>query len=173
MELWEDLQKARLKTGLNIMMVTVHMSRSVMIKRIFIHLLKMRILPGKPFKDPRKKMTPFLFNTAGAPHADAFNKLVNPHSLKKLQKQRGWAIVSTHLGKDFYRNKKLDLEFEKTIRYLAAQPGWYVPASQLLDFIKKNLGFSEISSLERFMMEYGHIIERTTLRIERIIKSLS
>ena len=94
-----------------------------------------QIVPGRPFKDPLKKETPILFNTADAPNVHAFNKLVNPKSLEKLRKQRGWAIVSTHLGKGFYWDNKLNPDFKRTIQYLKEQPGCYVPVSQLIDNI--------------------------------------
>lgn len=127
----------------------------------------MKIVPGGPFKDPRKKNTPYLFNTSDAAHVDAFNKLIHPRSLDKLHRQGGWTIVSTHLGKGFYSDNKLNPEFEKTIRYLSDMPGWYVPASKLLDFIVKKQGVSEIGVFERATMEYSHIMDRF---IKRIIK---
>lgn len=129
----------------------------------------MKILPGKPFKDPRKKNTPYLFNTADAGHVYAFNKMVNPRSLDRLHKQGGWAIVSTHLGKHFFRDGKLNSEFEKTIRYLSDKPGWYVPASELLDFIRMKQGVSEVNTFERAFMEYSHILDRLFKRIENLL----
>lgn len=122
------------------------------------------IFPGRPFIDSLKLQTPILFNTADAPNVNAFNKLVNPESLEKLHQQGGWAIVSTHFGKGFCRNNKLNEDFEKTIRYLADIPGWYVPVSRLLDHLVSNQGASEIGSLERFKMESSHVIDRLASR---------
>ena len=129
------------------------------------------ITPSTPYIDPLKKQTPVLFNTADAPHAHAFNKLVNPKSLEKLRKQGGWAIVSTHLGKNFYKHNKINSDFANTIKHLARQPGWYVPASTLLDFIGMNLGIREIGSVERNMMEYPHVLERIVGRVIKKLKS--
>lgn len=137
----------------------------------YSRLNSMQILPRKPFKDPLKEKTPFLFNTSDAAHVQAFNKLVNPKSLKKLRNQGGWAIVSTHLGKGFYKDKKLNAEFEKTVRFLAEQPGWYVTASQLLDYVKMKQGISEIAPIQRFMMEYSHVLERIIKRIMKNIRT--
>lgn len=123
------------------------------------------IYPGMAFRDSLKKQTPILFNTADAPNVNAFNKLVNPESIDKLHRQGGWAIVSTHFGKGFFRNNKVNEDFEKTIRYLAGKPGWYVPVSSLLDHLVLNQGVSEIGSLERFMMESSHVIDRLASRL--------
>lgn len=127
----------------------------------------MQIVPGKPFKDPLKANTPLLFNTAEAPHVHAFNKLVNPGSLEKLCKQGGWAIVTTHIGKGFYANNKLNTEFKQTIKYLSEQPGWFVTASELLDYIRMKKGIDVISPMQRFRMEYSHVLERLMFRLQK------
>jgi hypothetical protein len=106
-----------------------------------------------------------LFNTADAPDVTYFNKLVNPKSIDKLRKQKGWAIISTHLGKGFYNKDRLDPEFKSTIEYLASQPGWFVPVSQLLDYIKAETGASELTYFERWKMEYSHIFDRIKTKI--------
>lgn len=120
----------------------------------------MLIPPGRPFCDPVKQRNPLLFNTADAPDVQSFNNLVNPASIDKLRKQRGWAIISTHLGKGFCRDNKVNSEFQKTMQYLSSQPGWFVPASQLLEFLKTENGVSDLSGIERTRMEYAHIIDR-------------
>ena len=121
--------------------------------------------PGRPYLDSIKQKNTLFFNTTDAPDILAFNKLVNPYSIDKLRKQNGWAIVTTHLGKGFYWNNRLDPEFKENMEYLASLPGWFVPASQLLDHLKKELGGSEMSAMERFWMEYSHAIDRIKGRL--------
>jgi len=123
------------------------------------------IPPGRPYADPSKQKKTMFFNTTDAPDVLAFNKLVNPSSISKLRAQNGWAIISTHLGKGFYRNNKIDPEFKNNMEYLASLPGWFVPTSQLLDFLKIELGGSEVSTTERFWMEYTHVIDRVKGRL--------
>jgi hypothetical protein len=130
----------------------------------------MQIPPGRPYHDPAKKIEPVLFNTADAPNIKSFNKMVNPDSIDLLRKQNGWAIVSTHLGKGFCREGKLDTKFEQSMKYLASSNGWFVPASQLLDYLKENTGVCEISCIRRSWMEYLHIIDRVK---EKSMNSLS
>lgn len=131
----------------------------------FRHLNGMQIPPARPFQDAAKQLNPLFFNTSDAPNIKCFNKLVNRASIDKLRKDKGWAIISTHLGKGFYRNNKLNPEFEKSIEYLRSLPGWYVPASQLLDFIKAEKGVGTLSTVERSHMEYAHIVDRISDRI--------
>ena len=119
-----------------------------------------KILPGRPFRDSAKQSGPLFFNTTDASDVSVFNKFINIASIDKLREQNGWAIVSTHLGKGFYRDNRLDPEFKRSMEYLANLPGWFVPVSQLLDFISAEVGSQEISTIERFRIELSHIIDR-------------
>ena len=131
----------------------------------FRRLNGMQIPPGRPYRDPAKKMAPIFFNTADAPDIKSFNKLVNPASIDRLCKQNGWAIISTHLGKGFYWKNRLDPDFIKSMKYLSSLSGWFVPASQLLDFIQTNTGVKKLSSIERSWMEYSHVADRVKGKI--------
>lgn len=121
--------------------------------------------PGRPFKDPLKSPSPVLFNTADAPDVHVFNRLVNPKSLEKLKRQGGWSIVSTHFGKGFWSDGRVNADFEKTMRYLSSQGGWCVPVSELLDHLGYQSEVSEISTIERLNMEVAHLFDRLKTRI--------
>ncbi len=123
------------------------------------------IPPGRPYLDSAKQKKTLFVNTTDAPDVLAFNKLVNPASIDKLQSQNGWAIVTTHLGKGFYWNNRLDPEFKENMEYLATLPGSFIPVSQLLDFLKAEFGGSEIAAAERSKLEHSHLIDRVKGRL--------
>lgn len=123
------------------------------------------ITPGRPFADFSKQKNTLFFNTTDAPDVSAFNKIVTPSSIDTLRKQNGWSIISTHFGKGFYQDGKLNAEFKRNMEYLANQPGWFVPASQLLDYLKMELGGSRMSSIDRFQMEQLHIMDRIKAKL--------
>jgi hypothetical protein len=85
---------------------------------------------------------------------------VTKRSVDALMRNRGWAIVSTHLGKGFFKNGKIDSEFRETMEYLAGLPGWFVPTSQLLDFLVERDGCDALGPVERFRMEASHVLDR-------------
>ena len=124
-----------------------------------------KIPPGRPFTDTSKQKNTLFFNTTDAPDVAAFNKITNPTSIDKLRKQNGWAIISTHFGKGFYQNNKLNAEFKRNMEYLVSQPGWFVPVSPLLDHLQKHFGHSELSAIQQSKMEYSHIIDRIIGRL--------
>jgi hypothetical protein len=126
----------------------------------FRRLNGLEIEPRRPYRDTAKLEQPVFFNTADAPDCEAFNQLVTRETLDDLRRTGGWAIVSTHLGKGFCTRGDVDKRFLKTIEYLAGMRGWYVPASQLLDFLVERDGCAPISSLERMRMETWHVLDR-------------
>jgi hypothetical protein len=131
----------------------------------FRRLNGLQIPPGRPFRDPAKQWDPVFFNTADAPDIRYFNKLVTPSAIDRLREQKGWAIISTHLGKGFYWGNKLNPEFKRSIEYLASLPGWFVPASQLLDYLTAKIGATPLSRIERAWMEYSHLADRINGKI--------
>jgi len=44
--------------------------------------------------------------------------------------------VATHLGKGFTVNGRVDPRVETILRALAARSGWFVPVSELLDYMR-------------------------------------
>lgn len=131
----------------------------------FRQLNCMSIPPGKLFRDAEKQPAPLFFNTADAADINAFNKLVNPATIDRLRGQKGWAIVSTHLGKGFYWEGELNPKFRRTMEYMTSLPGWFVPAGSILDFIKAEVGVSNLSCFQRSQMECSHVIDRIQGRL--------
>lgn len=118
------------------------------------------IPPGRPY---RLSSTPWVnhwFNTADAPDAERFNRLVTPAAINRLRDEGGICILSTHLGKGFARGGRVDPQVEDTLRYLAAQPGWFVPVSDVLEHQLANVRDTTIHALTRWRLELGHLLDR-------------
>lgn len=125
-----------------------------------------QIVPGRPYLDKAKQREVKFFNTADAPDVNAFNTLVNKDSLDRLCREGGWCVLSTHLGKGFYRSGTMNAEFRRTIEYLGTLHGFCVPVSELLDYVGEQRGSGAISRLENIRMEYGHIVDRIVNRLK-------
>ncbi len=119
-----------------------------------------RMPPYGVYSDPKKKNIPKLFNTSDAPDIYAFNNLVNKSSIDNLYKNHGWTIISTHLGKHFYKDGEINKDFEESIAYLSQLPGWYVPASELLDYLAIGTDLVSIDKWQTLQMEMMHFIDR-------------
>ncbi len=128
------------------------------------------IPPYGVYSDPKKENIPKLFNTSDAPDIYAFNSLVNKSSIDNLYKNQGWAIISTHLGKHFYKCGKINKDFKQNIDYLATLPGWFVPASDLLDHILTKSSLITLNTRITLRMELLHLIDRIAFTLTKSAK---
>ena len=121
------------------------------------------VLEADPYMPYHLSGTPYVnqwFSTADAPDAAAFVGLLSDENVERLERAGGVCILSTHLGKGFAKNGKLDPEVERIIQRLGQRPGWYVPASELLDYLAaeqrrgQELGWWKLFRLEtRFLLD--------------------
>ena len=110
----------------------------------------------------RLKQTPYVRNwfiTSDAPDVNEFAALVNQRSLEKLIDEGGICLLSTHLGKGFCIDGSLDPRFRETMEYIAAQGGWYAPASTVLDAIKSSCQEGPLNGLQRLALETNFIVQ--------------
>lgn len=123
------------------------------------------IPPSGVFVD---SVTPYVrhwFNTADAPDARAFKRLVTPTAVDRLRARGGWSIVSTHLGKGFVSGGRVDEGVSYALEYVADQGGWFVPASDILDFLVQTGRCYQNDSFQVRRMEYAHIADRVLTRL--------
>ena len=126
-----------------------------------------RISPGRPY---RVRSTPYVnywFATADAPDVRAFNNLVTKDAVDRMIANRGFSIISTHLGKGFVRKGEVNREVKEILTYLSEQQGWFVPVSELLDFLMRERTGDGISPLSLMNIEAKHIMDRLVDRIQR------
>lgn len=115
----------------------------------------------------RLRETPWVKNwfiTADAPDAEAYGKIVNPKSIDKLAAEGGICILSTHLGKGFYRDGKLDASFVSSIEHLVSLKGWFVPVSELLDCIHSKAPTQVLGKSGLAMLEARYIVDKLSGR---------
>jgi len=123
------------------------------------------ISPGRPY---RLKGTPWVrywFNTADAPDVGAFKRLMTRSRITELYREGGVCILSTHLGKGFARNGRVDPSVEDTLRYMASLPGWFRPVSEILDFLATTSSTETLSTFERWHLEGLHVVDRARARL--------
>lgn len=118
-----------------------------------------RIPPGRPFFDPEKPYVRRWFNTADAPDVEAFRRLLSRSAIDSLAAAGGWAVVSTHMGKGFCTGGRVDGEVEEILRYIASLNGWFVPVTELLDHLWRQLGSHTLRPTERLAMECRHALD--------------
>jgi hypothetical protein len=99
----------------------------------FQRLNMLDVDPDMPFHVATAPYVRYWFSTADAPDADAFNRLLSPRCIDRLEVEGGVCIVSTHFGKGFAKAGRVNPATEARLRHLADKAGWFVPVSDLLD----------------------------------------
>lgn len=92
--------------------------------------------PCTPYRRPDTPCVQFWFSTADAPDAKAFKQRVTTAALDALEEANGICILSSHLGKGFAKDGRLDPEIDATLTDLASRNGWFAPVGSILDFMR-------------------------------------
>lgn len=120
----------------------------------------LRIGPGRPYRLPDTPWVQHWFCTSDAPDVGAFNRLLTRQAIDMLAAEQGVCIVSTHLGKGFVRNGRVDPQVEDTLRYLATLRAWRAPVTEILDHLRPPEGEDTLSWLGRLQLELRHVVDR-------------
>ncbi len=125
--------------------------------------------PEMPYAVPSTPYVQYWFSTSDAPTPEVFKRRVTRAAIDRLEAKGGICIISTHFGKRGYvSDGRLDSGIDEILRYIAAKPGWFVPVSEILDYLKakhpdRNIGRLALSRLElRFLLD--QLLERLHLR---------
>ena len=127
---------------------------------VFKDIDTLKINPSMPYHDPQKSYINFWFSSCDGHDVNAFNKLINPENIDKLEQENGVCIVYTHFAKGFAKNGKVDETTVKLLTNLSQKNGWFAPVSDILDFLKKEKKSYNIPYWERIKMEYRWFISK-------------
>ncbi|MBL4934995.1 hypothetical protein JK636_04395 [Clostridium sp. YIM B02515] len=87
----------------------------------------------------KEQYSNYWFSSSDGYDFNTFIKLLSKKNIDNLICKGGCCIVYTHFALGFVdENGKLRDEFKNAIDYLSKQNGWFVPATQLLDYINTN-----------------------------------
>ena len=106
-----------------------------------------------PYFDPARPYVNTWFASSEGPEINSFIKTISEENQDKLEREGGACIMYTHLACGFFENKNLNKSFTLLMKRLRAKNGWFVPVTQLLDFLcERNHGY-RINKKERSRLE--------------------
>jgi hypothetical protein len=104
--------------------------------RVFNGINTLRQDPRMPFKVKNKTYSNYWFSSSDGHTVEEFNNLVTVKNIDKLKKQRGLCIIYTHFSYGFIDEQgEINKTFIKNMDYLTSQNGWFVPASEILEYL--------------------------------------
>ncbi len=116
-----------------------------------------------PYFPYRLEQTPYVnlwFSTSDAADIGEFRRLMTHAAVDQLCEERGVCILSTHLGKGFATDGRVDPSFEAVLRHIAELPGWFVPAGELLDHMVRLRTPPTLTRLQLLRLETRHALDR-------------
>lgn len=111
--------------------------------------------PSMPYRLSDKPHVNFWFPTADGDNLDRFEVLLSKENLDRLDREGGVCLVYTHMAAgSFNKNGGADPRFEARLKDLASRNGWFVPASEILDYLRTQPGWTgELSFRETVRLE--------------------
>jgi hypothetical protein len=99
----------------------------------FERLNMLEVDPGMPYHVASTPWVRFWFSTTDAPDVHVFNRVLSPERVDRLEAASGVCLISTHFGKGFVKDGRVNPGTERVLRHLADKRGWFVPVSDILD----------------------------------------
>jgi hypothetical protein len=116
--------------------------------------------PRMPYHLHQTPYVPWWFHTADGGNVGSFNRLMTPDNLDRLEKEGGVSIVYTHFAAGFVQNGELDSVFVARMTDLSERDGWFVPAGDILDYLRDREGRGDLSFRERWRLETIWFLEK-------------
>jgi hypothetical protein len=113
----------------------------------------LKVCPIMPYHDPQRRYVNLWFASSEGPDVNSFNACISEQNQRRLENEGGACIVYTHFGTDFVLNGTLNADFKELIAKLSKKDGWFVPASELLDYLVEKNGDRIISNSKRSRLE--------------------
>jgi hypothetical protein len=120
-----------------------------------------KVNPLMPYYDPEKSYVNYWFHTSYGSDVNEFNELLGEENLDRLEEEGGICIVYTHFAYGFCVDGILNEVTRERLQDLAGRDGWFVPAGEILDFLKqRHRGNDELTFRQKIYIELRWTLER-------------
>lgn len=111
--------------------------------------------PSIPYHLSDKPYVNYWFPTADGDGIERFEALLSKDNLDRLEREGGVCLVYAHMGAGgFNRDGGPDPRFESRLKDLASRKGWFVPASEILDYLQSKPGWrADLTFREKVRLE--------------------
>lgn len=96
--------------------------------------------PVMPYHDPDREYVNGWFASPEGPDGRRCNRTRREANPDQLEAEGGACIMYTHFAREFRDGTRLDPTFERLMKRLSQNNGWFVPVATLFDFLKERQG---------------------------------
>ena len=127
---------------------------------VYADINTLRMNPWMPYIDPLRPYVRYWYSASEGDKAPAFLNTLRDANQDRLEEEAGACIMYTHFGHGYVQDSKLNPEFRRTMERLARKNGWFVPVSELLDFLLKTQGPTTLTDGVRRRLETRWLWEK-------------
>ena len=127
---------------------------------VYSDINTLRINPWMPYADPLRPYVRYWYSASEGNKAPAFLKTLQDENQDRLEEQGGACIMYTHFGHGYVQNGTLNPDFRRTMERLAGKNGWFVPVTELLDFLIQTKGVTTLDDSLRSRLETRWLWEK-------------
>jgi hypothetical protein len=113
-----------------------------------------------PYYDPARPYVNYWFASSDGHNCPAFNTLLSEKHQDSLVQDGGACIVYTHFASEFCQSGKLNPRFKELIYRISKLNGWFVPVSDLLDYLLTIPGRPRFSPRIRNKLEQKWLLKK-------------
>jgi hypothetical protein len=139
---------------------------------VFREINLSRVNPSMPYYDPSRPFVKYWFSSCDGADVIRFRERICEVNQDQLEAEGGVCIMYTHLACGFASADKVDPRTEQLLRRLSSRNGWFVPVSDLLDFLREERKTAAISAREFVAMEQQWIRDRVALLGAGVLRSV-
>lgn len=132
---------------------------------VYADINTLKQCPEMPYHDPARPYVNNWFASSHGTNCREFCKTIAETNQDRLEEEGGACIMYTHFGMRSFREEsgRLNPRFVALMERLAAKDGWFVPVSELLDFLKARQSHSVIAPARRSRLERKWLLEKMTV----------
>jgi len=126
-----------------------------------------RLTPHVCYEDP---LTPWVrdwFISADADNVEEFVRVLDEASQDRLEREGGLCLLSTHLGKGFVIDGRVEGRVQRLLAGMARRDGWFAPVSEILDYLRACGLVRRISAVDRHKLEWVWFLHALRRRLKR------
>lgn len=127
---------------------------------VFEDVNTLRACPFLPYHDPARPYVNYWFCSSEGSNVRAFLKTLCEENQDKLEEDGGLCIMYVHFGYGFCDQGEPHRHFRQLMERLARKNGWFVPVSNILDFLRERNGDHIITNAQRAALERRWLLHK-------------
>jgi hypothetical protein len=116
---------------------------------VYPEINTLKVCPMMPYHDPHMPYVRYWYASCEGGTLENYVSVLSEANQDRLVEEGGACIMYTHYGMGFFKDGMLDKRFRALMKRLAGLNGWFVPVSELLDFLKEQGMGRAITDKER------------------------